>query len=227
MTPFTLPYPQSSPPTLHVSQDEGGDTHHRPACSCRGRHSMSIHSKVSKGWGHDRVTNSAPGDLCPYLNLEIAGHKFPPCLFMMSYCAGLVICSLLGHWYRHMSRRGHIVFTVIHIRSGLAARIHVIAVAPTHSPQLPRCLNHAGSLSPFRVSSWVFLCKNVNISAPWICLPYGWVRIPAQFVKTALVHASHTPVLHASQSGFTIVEYLAHFSFRNIVLSPLSEILFY
>lgn len=94
--------------------------------------------------------------------------------------AGLVIHSILNHWYPHMSGKGCFMSRVIHVQSELAAWICVIAVAFTHSLQLPRCLNRAGSLSRFRARYClcfrVFLCLYVNISAPWICLPYGWVN---------------------------------------------------
>lgn len=109
-----------------------------------------------------------------------------------------------------MSGKGCFMSRVIHVQSELAACICVIAVAFTHSLQLPRCLNHAGSLSRFRACYClcfrVFLCEYVNISAPWICLPYGWVnQDPSPLCFNMQSYCMWFN--HFSLSGFWILRY--------------------
>lgn len=124
-----------SPDLLCLRGWVGGDTCTPRACGQLQQLSFSwvITSKVKQGWGRVIAGQCCPSDPCPYLNLGIAGHKFPPCLAAVTNWAGLVISSILNHWYQHMSEEGHFMSRVIHAQSELAARICVIAVAFTRS----------------------------------------------------------------------------------------------
>ena len=177
MTPFTQPHPPHPLSWPCMSKRMRGWRHHAAAGADiqlgnrpQGQSGSRLCQKERRGSGDPRRC----------LDLGITGHKFPPGLTVVTKWAGLVILSILNHWYQHMSGKGCFMSRVIHVQSELAAWICVIAVAFTHSLQLPRCSNHAGSLSRFRARYClcfrVFLCQYVNISAPWICLPYGWVN---------------------------------------------------
>lgn len=150
------PLPPARIPTSYVCEGEGSGDATGAVTQLGNRF------KVKRGRGRVRAAPPPyPHTSSPPPIWIWPATSFQPVWRAVTKRAGLVIFSILNHWYQRMSGKGRRASAVIHVQDELAARICVIAVAwaPTPSsctpppPNLlhlrgcPRGRSHGGSPS--------------------------------------------------------------------------------